>query len=37
VTAFRTLFLTATGLLAISLVTLMLMEERPLLTTHKES
>ncbi len=37
VTAFRTLFLAATGLLAISLVTLMLMEERPLLTTHKES
>ena len=36
VEAFRILFLAATGLLAISLVTLIMMEERPLLTKHKE-
>mgnify|MGYP006267836515 CR=1 FL=1 len=36
VAAFRTLFLAATGLLLLSLVTLAAMEERPLLTKRKE-
>ncbi len=36
IAAFRTLFLATTGLLGLSLITLILMEERPLLTKHKE-